>query len=461
MSRKTFFAYAGWLDPPEIIGQVYVDSNQGKEHISFEYDKNWLNRHQDIQLDPDLLPHAGRQYCPPGKTVFGFMSDTSPDRWGRTLIDRREIITARKEGRAVRNLQETDYLLSVHDGGRQGAIRFSYNEDGPFESSSGHLEAPPMVYLRKLEQASLAFEAEKDIYEEKWIRDLIEPGSSLGGARPKANVIDLDGSLWIAKFPSRKDIVDVGAWEMVVHELAKRCGINVPDARVMKLSDYGSTFLVQRYDRAIRNGDEKRIHFASAMTMLGETDGTERHVSYVDISAAIEELCRDPERDLREMWRRMTFGIAVSNTDDHLRNHGFLLRNNKWELSPAYDINPSYDRKFHALYISEENNYNDFELALEAADYFRVSPDDAKAEIQAITEEVQSWEKIASRYGIRREERELMSGAFSETVAYGKSVSVQNSVRETVDGKRESGEKYPDVSKKVPPSDLGEDDREI
>ena len=325
-NEKRILVYAGWLDKPEQIGTVFNEINaRGSNTLSFEFSESWLASHSEILLDPDLFPYRGRQYLMPGKSSFGFLADASPDRWGRLLMKRREIILAKEQDRNVRSLSEIDYLLGVHDVGRIGGLRFKTEPDGAFLSDDKVMAAPPCVKLRGLQNASLMLESSEDLYEKKWLLQLLAPGSSLGGARPKATVQDEHGNLWIAKVPSKQDEVDVGAWEKVVHDLAKECGLDVPESKLEKFSEEGSTFLVKRFDRA-EHGNKRR-HFVSAMTMLGRTDG-EDGSSYLDIVQALKTYGSRPEEDLKELWARVAFNVLVSNTDDHLRNHGFLLDKN-------------------------------------------------------------------------------------------------------------------------------------
>lgn len=401
------YIYAGWLKENPLIGIVHSAEQRGKEVISFEYADSWILQHSSLLLDPDIQPYRGRQYLPEEKEMYGFLEDISPDRWGRTLIRRREMIDARKEKRPRKTLFPTDYILGVHDKGRTGAIRVKTDPQGNFLADTDSLEAPPMTEIRKLEQASLGFEAESDPYEEKWFRQILSPGSSLGGARPKANVRAVDGSIWIAKFPSRHDEVNAGAWEMVVHDLAVLSGLHVPEAQLHTFSKFGSTFLVKRFDRE----KDQRIHFASAMTMLGKKDGDT--ASYVDIAEFLEKYSPEPEQDVQELWKRIVFSIAVSNTDDHLRNHGFLLQDNKWRLSPAYDLNPSPWGDALSLLIDDQSNEKDMHLAIEAAPYFRMPELQAKEQADRISGIVHDhWRTIAAEYHISNAECEKMKSAF-------------------------------------------------
>ena len=410
-----FYVFAGWQQD-EIIGIVYREPANNGERISFEFNNTWL-KENSVFLDTELQHFRGRQF--PANLIFGFLSDASPDRWGRTLMDRREMLLAREEKRRPRKMQESDYLLGVYDEGRTGGLRFSYSKAGPFESSAPDMKTPPMVNLRALENAAISLEKDKNIYESKWLKMILYPGSSLGGARPKANVVSPEGDLWIAKFPSMNDTLDVGAWEMVAHDLAKKCGLNVPPAEVRKFSEHGSTYLVRRFDRYCKEGKQHRIHFASAMTMLGETDGTVNPVSYLDIAGVIEEQCREVEKNLREMWNRLLYTVLISNTDDHLRNHGFLLQNGMWSLSPAYDVNPTFDKDYLALNINEDSCYIDIETVLEVSEYFRIPIKEAKEIAGKMSRIInKEWRRIAGRYHITESEQDLMSSAFRESLKY-------------------------------------------
>lgn len=318
---RIIYVYKDWDDvSPEKIGTIYVEGSKGKEVISFEYDNAWLeNVDTSLIFDPDLMLYKGRQYAPLDKSMFGIFADSCPDRWGRLLMKRREAIIAKKEERKPKRLTDVDFLLGVYDKTRMGGLRFSTTEGGPFLSDDKELATPPWTTLRKLESASLAFEKNEDGMEEKWLKQLLAPGSSLGGARPKASVSAPDGSLWIAKFPSKHDDINVGAWEMVVHDLAVMCGLDVPEAKLEHFSKNGSTFLVKRFDRQ----GKRRIHFASTLTLLGKNDGASAAdgSSYLDIVSLIRKYGATPKRDLLELWKRIVFNMAVSNTDDHLRNH--------------------------------------------------------------------------------------------------------------------------------------------
>lgn len=380
--------------------------------LSFEYAEEWLaDLTNNANLDPDVGLFKGRQYAPADKTMFGMFADCCPDRWGRLLMKRREAIIAKKEERKPRTLTDVDFLLGVYDETRMGGLRFAVTLDGAFLSDDKELATPPWTTLRKLETASLAFEKNEDGMEEKWLKQLVAPGSSLGGARPKASVLAPDNSLWIAKFPSKHDEVNVGAWEMVVHDLAVLCNLNVPEAKLENFSKTGSTFLVKRFDRE----GERRIHFASAMTLLGRTDGANASdgSGYLDIAAIIRQSSATPKNDLHELWRRMVFNMAVSNTDDHLRNHGFIMGKEGWTLSPLYDVNPNIYGDTLSLNVDSDSNMIDFNLALSVAKWFDIKEPQATQELKEIKNVVETnWKKLAQKYGLGRSEIESMAPAF-------------------------------------------------
>lgn len=368
---KTAWVYADWsgLKGPSLMGKFDVSFVRGKEIFSFEYHPDWLrdSRHT-LFLDPDLQLVEGRQFSN-RKAPFGLFLDSAPDRWGRLLIDRREAYRARQEGRSAPRLFDSDYLLAVSDKTRMGGLRFKRNPEGPFVGESGKEAIPPLESLRKLEQASLAFEASdpEDAHYLDWLTLLMAPGTSLGGARPKGNVIDPRGSLWIAKFPSRQDEFNTGAWEYLVHQMAVDAGLKVGEARAERFSNHGHTFLAKRFDRS----GTKRIHFASAMTLLGFHDG-----------------------------------------DDHLRNHGFILHEKGWRLSPLYDVNPFPWRGGLSLNIDENNNSFDPGLVLAVAPYFRLNSQRAKTILTHFRNIVSRWETLAGNMGIARSEIDRMRPAF-------------------------------------------------
>jgi serine/threonine-protein kinase HipA len=409
--------YADWdgLNGPCLMGQLAMDRVRGKEIFSFEYDGEWLSRGLVQQLDPELQLFAGKQYLRDVKQNFGIFLDSSPDRWGRLLMRRREACLARRDKRAEERLTELDYLLGVYDGQRMGAIRFQEGDRNCYLNSDEQMATPPWTSLRDLEYASLRFE-ESDLKDDnetlKWLNQLLAPGSSLGGARPKAGVVDEKGRLWIAKFPSRSDRVDTGAWECVVHELARKAGLQVPEASARLFTSQHHTFLSRRFDRT---SSGQRHHFASAMTLLGYADGASAvsGVSYLEIADFIMRQGAAPQTDLSELWRRIVFNICVSNTDDHLRNHGFILAAKEgWRLSPAYDMNPNPQGDGLTLNISENDNRLDLELALEVAESFHLDLLHAKEMMGMIRHAVKQWRLVATRQKIPKAEQEKMALAF-------------------------------------------------
>lgn len=416
--ERNILVYADWLNEaqPALMGNLSAIQIRGKEVFAFEYNKDWLKSNY-IQLDPDLQFFSGRQFLNDSKSNFGIFMDSSPDRWGRLLMRRREAMLARKEQRKENLLFETDYLLGVYDEHRMGALRFKIEDTGVFLNDNRAMAAPPFTSLRELEQASLQLEQEDSINDPDYIKCLnmlMAPGSSLGGARPKASVIDPSQQLWIAKFPSKFDDRNVGAWEMVVHNLAKQAEINVADAFIEKFGGRHHTFITKRFDRI----QHQRIHFASAMTLLGYSDGADfqEGVSYLQLAEFIMQNGVNIEKDLEELWRRIVFSICVSNTDDHLRNHGFLLTPKGWELSPAYDINPNENGSGLKLNISETDNALEIDLAIEVAPYFRIKNDKAMQIVESVKEAVSKWRTIATQYKISKNDQELMSRAFENSL---------------------------------------------
>ena len=408
--QKTLLVYDSWsLSEAKLMGNLNVQNSRGEDVFSFSYNEIWLKESPRFVLDPDLEFYAGKQYLLNGKKQFGIFMDSEPDRWGRTLLKRRESLLAAKEKRKVRPLAELDYLLGVDDLTRVGGIRFKENEDGPFLAAPNEYSVPPLKRLRELEASSLEYEEDNALAGEEWMKILIGPGSSLGGARPKANVMDVDGSLWIAKFPSRHDEYDAGAWEYVVHELAKLCSISVPEAKLMKLSDNGSTFLTKRFDR---KGD-RRIHFASAMTMLGKQDGESLDVNYTDIADFLRANGAQAKEDIRELWKRIVFSVLVKNTDDHLRNHGFLLSKDGWALSPMYDVNPNPDGTHLSLGIERGNNSLDADYLIEVSPMFFFGKDEAKFFLEKAREIIsRNWVSLAKKNGIKENSIKAMETAF-------------------------------------------------
>ncbi len=321
---------------------------------------------------------------------------------------------ARRDHRIEQKLFETDYLLGVYDDHRMGGLRFKSDKDGPFINDNKEMASPPWASIRELEQISLRLEDE-DVIEDpeylNWLNMLIAPGASLGGARPKASITDANGSLWIAKFPSRNDQGNIGGWEIVSYELAVAAGINMAESKAQKFYSDNHTFLTKRFDRTVSN---ERLHFASAMTMLGYNDGQDHAdgASYLELVEFLMTHGARVDEDLEELWRRIAFSICVTNTDDHLRNHGFVLSNNGWLLSPAYDINPVETGIGLKLNISENDNSLDLDLAMDVSEFFRLNENRAAEILEDVKSAVRSWRSVATKYGISRSEQELKALAF-------------------------------------------------
>lgn len=401
-SDRIIGVYGDWYGgDPVRLGTLRFQYGRGKEVTSFSWDGDFLHRAVPPYLDPDLAPYPGEQFRLQG--LFGMFQDASPDSWGRKLVNRKEVWQAQREKRQVRALTEADYLLQIYDRTRIGGLRFREDENGEFMNPDSIEAAPPWARLRELQESARQFEEDADDFDERWLAMLFAPGSSLGGARPKANVTDEAGDLWIAKFPAKNDEHDVGAWEYVVHEVAVRAGLDVPAARHERFSEAGTTFLCRRFDRR----GERRVHYASAMTMLGCVDRQEElNGTYVDLAGFIIAHSAQPERDLHELWRRIVFSVMVSNTDDHLRNHGFLLTETGWKLSPAFDLNANARRSRQALSLEMEDGVPILSVddALRFSDYFRYPRAVAENVVREVAEAVSSWRRIAESLGISRSE---------------------------------------------------------
>lgn len=414
--NKTIYVYADWtgLEGPSSMGVLSASFVRGIEIFAFEYNNEWLKTSNFQNLDPSLQLYGGPQYNSDDKPNFGLFLDSSPDRWGRVLMKRREAIIARKEGRKPDTLFESDFLLGVYDEHRMGGLRFKTDPEGPFLSAEKAFATPPWASLRELEHASLELEKDEDKEDDealKWLNMLLAPGSSLGGARPKASIKDPKGNLWIAKFPSGNDERNIGAWEMVAFSIASDAGLRVSSAMIQRFSGRHHTFLNKRFDR---NENGERIHFASAMTLLGYNDGADHHagVSYLELAEFITQNGSNVNEELKELWKRIALNICIKNTDDHLRNHGFLLTDTGWVLSPVYDVNPFPDGTGLTLNISEDDNSLDLDLALSVAEYFRLKEKEATAIIEQIKSSVRNWRKIAQENGLSKQEQAMMEPAF-------------------------------------------------
>ncbi len=398
------------LDEELYIGKLYAQNHNGKQIYSIELSDEFIKSdYGKFKIDPEIEMYSGRQYLTSNKLIFGFLSDSCPDRWGRLLIRRKEMEEAKKENRKPKNLMEVDYLLNVYDESRMGALRFKLDYNGPFLANEKKQSVPPWVYLRTLEEYSLKFDNDEEL-NDSWIKNLLIPGSSLGGARPKCSVYSNNDELWIAKFPSKKDTYDVGAWEAVMNELALICNLNVPEFKLEKFSKYGSTFLSKRFDRK----DGKRIHTISFMTLLNANDGESSNYSYIDLASYLKSNSYNPKSDLIELWKRLVFNMAISNTDDHLRNHSVILENKKIQLAPLYDVNPNPYGERLSLNIDNDDNLIDTSLLFNTYKYYNLTKEEAIYFYNDIVRKVnENWETIAKKYNINNNSINFMRPAFN------------------------------------------------
>ncbi|MGY5252014.1 type II toxin-antitoxin system HipA family toxin [Sphingobacterium spiritivorum] len=416
VNKTDIYVYADWvgLSQPTLVGVLSAHQAKGRKAFSFEYDKQWLKTNAQRLIDPDIQFYSGQQF-PNNKENFGVFLDSMPDTWGRTLMKRREAQLAKANGTKAKTLYDIHFLLGVYDETRMGAFRFKLDPDGDFLDNDTEKSTPPWSTVRELQQAVVHYENDEENEAiNKWLKLLIAPGSSLGGARPKANILDENKDLWIAKFPSKNDTIDKAAWEFLTYRLAVNAGVEMAECRLEKVNGQYHTFFTKRFDRV----GTDRIHFSSAMTMTGNNEDTikDNPASYLDIVEFIQDNGYHVDDNLAQLWRRIVFNIAVSNTDDHLRNHGFILSSEGWKLSPAYDLNPSIDKDGLALNIDMHNNALDFDLANSVGEYFRLNDSQMKNIIAEVLTAVKGWESIAKEIGISRAEQELMKSAFRNDV---------------------------------------------
>jgi serine/threonine-protein kinase HipA len=409
------FADLEHFEMTTFMGSLRRQSAGSGEILSFEYHRAWLRSQEAFAFDPDLALVAGPQYPAADRTNFDIFLDSSPDRWGRVLLQRRENLRARAEGRRARSLTDWDFLLGVHDETRLGALRFRAPGGRVYLDSDEQFAVPPIASLRQLQTASLQFERHVD--EERhpeygrWLAQLLAPGSSLGGARPKASVRDEQGALCLAKFPSRQDTRDIGGWEMVAHRLAASAGIVVPEARPLRLKDSAyTTFVARRFDRTAQG---RRLAFVSAMTLTQRRDG-EAGASYLELVDLLQSRGSNTRADCAQLFRRVLFNIRIHNTDDHLRNHGFFLGSDGIRLSPAYDVNPSTDRRHLTLAIDETETLCDVGVALDASADYGLSRAEAEAALRQVETAIAPWRDVASRLGIPKAEQDAMARAFEK-----------------------------------------------
>ena len=410
--KLDIYVYAHWkpMIEPALIGILSAQNAKGKKAFSFEYHKNWIKSKNQMLLDPDIQFYGGPQY-PNNKENFGVFLDSMPDTWGRTLMKRRAAQEAAVIGETAKTLYEIDFLLGVYDESRMGALRFKTDLEGPFLDNNNLSPTPPWSSIPELQEAAQNFKNDTENEEARqWLAILMAPGSSLGGARPKANILDNDKNLWIAKFPAKNDTTDKAAWEYLAYQLALKAGINMSECKIQKVTGNYNTFFTKRFDR--ENGE--RIHFASAMTMTGnnEVKIRDHQTSYLELAEFIQNHGSNIESNLEQLWRRIVFNIAISNTDDHLRNHGFILTSEGWILSPAYDLNPSIDKEGLALNIDMDNNALDYDLAKSVGIYFRLDENQMNSILEEVFAAVTSWKEIALKIGISNKEIQLMQKAF-------------------------------------------------
>ncbi|MEO9160805.1 MAG: HipA domain-containing protein [Casimicrobiaceae bacterium] len=392
---------------PRFVGRLWARNNKGRESATFEYDDAWLATPLRFALEPALGLGKGPQHTVAGRSLFGAIGDSAPDRWGRVLIQREERRKARQQKRQPHTLGEIDYLLGVGDIARQGALRFAEHQGGPFLALGDAAQIPSLIRLPQLLNAAMRVSADDETDDD--IQLLLAPGSSLGGARPKASVIDKDGHLAIAKFPQHNDDRRIPLWEALALKLATAAGIPTPTWRLENIADK-PVLILRRFDRA----EAHRIPFLSAISMLDATDN-EQH-SYMEIADALRQYGAQAEEDCAQLWRRIVFNVLISNTDDHLRNHGFLYATRRgWRLAPAYDLNPTptdIKARVLSLAIDEEDNTASLDLALEVAAHFGVKPEEAKSIATEVGKAVSNWRHVAASLGLSKNEIDRMSSAF-------------------------------------------------
>ena len=412
---KTLYVYADfdWLDEPMLVGELGYESLRGSDSYSFKYDNDWLRQYGSLYLSADINNYPGLQYTQPDRDIFGCFNDALPDRWGRLLLNRREQILATEEKRPVRKLSSFDYLIGIDDYSRMGGFRFKEKQDGEYINCEKSLRIPPLTDIRALVAASMEIEKSEELNqlpEKKWLLQLVYPGTSLGGARPKAGVMNDEGRICVAKFPSRNDDYDVGLWEHLSHLLAKEAGVEAAETSVIETGKKYHALLSKRFDRTVEG---RRKHFASAMTLLGLTDGCDAKSGngYLDIVDFILQNCCDVEQNLHQLYRRVAFNITIGNSDDHFRNHGFLLTPRGWTLSPAYDMNPTLN-EYQALLINSTTNHADLQVLLDSSEEYMIGKDEAVHIIEEVKAGVKCWKSIATRLGIAKREMDVFEQVY-------------------------------------------------
>ena len=393
-----------WLKEEEIIGTLDYDSIGSGGVFSFEYSREWLRKHPNVYLGMEPRPFPGKQQKNAAEGVFGGFTDSLPDFWGRTLIDIKIMQQLKDEGKEIYKLNDWDYLKESEDNLRTGALRFKDVDTGEFVGSCDKNQVPPNLTIDELYRA--AYEVEKSLlsYENpdrRWIERLFKPGSSVGGARPKACVYDGD-SLYIAKFPAATDRRNYAKWELFANRIAEDCGIETAKTKIVHINDGKDVFLSRRFDRT---PDGRRIHMMSALTFLGMSvkEAGNKVCRYSDISDLITSNGCNVEKSLEELYRRVALNICIGNCDDHLKNHAFLLTKKGWKLSPVYDINPDYARH-HALFINNYSDESSLDNLFKAHKDYHIDEDTAYGVIKDVTRSMKYWELVASDCGLEKKE---------------------------------------------------------
>jgi serine/threonine-protein kinase HipA len=407
MTDRRLLTYIELDGETHLVGRMWASASKGRESATFEYDAAWLANPARFPLEPALTLTGHPHNTALGRAMFGAIGDSAPDRWGRRLIQRAEERQAREQKCAMRTLTETDYLLGVGDIARQGALRFALAEGGPFLAAEDALQVPALVKLPDLLTAAMRIAAGEETAED--LRLVLAPGSSLGGSRPKATVVDRDGHLLIAKFPQADDTADISLWEAVALTLAAKAKIATPAWRLQKIGKR-PVLLLRRFDRH----DGRRIPFLSAMSMLDAADSAQH--SYLEIADALTQYGAKPAEDRAELWRRIVLTVLISNTDDHLRNHGFLYRSGEgWRLSPAYDLNPTpiqIKPRVLSTAITQADATASLDLAFEIAEHFGLKPNAARSIAAEVGNAVAEWRSVAKSLGLTRNNIERMASAF-------------------------------------------------
>lgn len=407
MNRSQVYVSIQLGDQTYSVGKLWFHQRGVRQSASFEYNKDWLQHPEKFALDPALQLTEGTFHTPPDQVLFGAIGDSAPDRWGRVLMRRAESARANAVEETTRTLSELDYLLGVNDESRQGALRLSLEPGGPYLTSKDQNSIPPLIELPRLLSATERYLNDDETSED--LKILLAPGSSLGGARPKASIRDKDGHLALAKFSKKDDEFNVVLWEAVALTLAEKSGITTADWRLETILNK-PVLILRRFDRS----EGQRIPFLSAMSMLGAKDN-DLH-SYLEIVYALAQHGAKPNKDMEELWRRIIFTILISNTDDHLRNHGFLYERYKgWRLSPAYDVNPTpieVKARFLSTAINFEDSTASIDLALSVIDEFRIKKTRAIEIIKEVATAVQDWRSVSTHFGLSKKEIDRMASAF-------------------------------------------------